>query len=449
MDLVYFFGRFHVLALHLPIGILFAAIGLEYFARKHREPKFWIAANTLWGFGALTAILTVALGLMHAKEAGFEGTTVDTHKWLGIAVAVVTTVFYLFKKAFPVPGRKRAGTIALITIILLSVTGHYGGNITHGSTYLVEYAPPSLQRLAGYVSRPPVTDITQADLYLDIVQPLMARRCGSCHNADKQRGELSLHNYEALMKGGKHGAIVAIGKAPTESEVMRRITLAPSEKEFMPTDGKPALTDGEISLIELWLARGATENGLLTGVETSEEHMLAAVDFLGLTVVEDLPPAASPDALNIARNLEIDIRLEAQESTMLIIDLSVSGGKLSKARMTSLQALAPNIRELNIKGLIITDEVIAAFPTMDSLKVLNMANTALNDSMLETISGKVPTLEVINLYGTQDITVAGINTLKTLEKLQRVYASNSGVTMDERQADYTFELLIGTQQAIK
>jgi hypothetical protein len=35
MDLIYFFGRFHVLLLHIPLGIIVAIFVLELLARKN------------------------------------------------------------------------------------------------------------------------------------------------------------------------------------------------------------------------------------------------------------------------------------------------------------------------------------------------------------------------------------------------------------------------------
>ena len=82
-DLIYFFGRFHVLILHLPVGVLLLAVGMEALARW---PRFFVnersvlepAMPLIWGFGALTSVATVVLGSMHASEPGFSGAGVDS-----------------------------------------------------------------------------------------------------------------------------------------------------------------------------------------------------------------------------------------------------------------------------------------------------------------------------------------------------------------------------------
>jgi hypothetical protein len=30
---------------------------------------------------------------------------------------------------------------AIVLIVTMTMTGHYGGNLTHGQTYLIEYSP--------------------------------------------------------------------------------------------------------------------------------------------------------------------------------------------------------------------------------------------------------------------------------------------------------------------
>ena len=74
------------------------------------------------------------------------------------------------------------------------MTGHYGGALTHGPDYLSEFAPGPLRArsaVAGAASRPKVTDVARADIYLDVVAPLLTAKCSSCHNEDKRRGGLS------------------------------------------------------------------------------------------------------------------------------------------------------------------------------------------------------------------------------------------------------------------
>ena len=87
MDFIYFLGRFHVLLLHLPIGILTLAIVFELLVRfrpfKFIEP----AISWTWLAGGVSGIGTVILGFMHATESGFQDSpAVEAHRWAGITL---------------------------------------------------------------------------------------------------------------------------------------------------------------------------------------------------------------------------------------------------------------------------------------------------------------------------------------------------------------------------
>src|SRR5687767_15966168 len=91
MDFVYFLGRFHVLVLHLPIGIIVALCVLELLSRKDRYRYLEAASPYLWGATALTALVTVPLGFMHFAEGSFTGPSAEQHRFFGTGVAVVAT----------------------------------------------------------------------------------------------------------------------------------------------------------------------------------------------------------------------------------------------------------------------------------------------------------------------------------------------------------------------
>ena len=72
-DFLFFLGRFHVLALHLPIGIVVVAVILDFVALRERYRALAQASPFLWGAAALSAVVTVALGYLHFAEGGFAG----------------------------------------------------------------------------------------------------------------------------------------------------------------------------------------------------------------------------------------------------------------------------------------------------------------------------------------------------------------------------------------
>ena len=268
MGFIYFLGRFHVLMLHIPIGIIVAILALEILARKEKFRHLASASAFLWMAAAVSAILTVILGYMHFAEGGFDGPSAAQHRTFGTALAVIITVVAVLRSSRFAPNYAPVFLpAALLMFLLASITGHYGGNLTHGSTYLVEYAPQPIRSLAGLAPRrPPVESFGAADPFLDLVGPMLRARCEGCHNEDKRQAELVLTNYDGLLQGGETGDAV-VARRPQFSELYRRITLAPSDEAFMPAEGKTPLTDAEVQIIRWWIEAGLPNEVRMDEVE--------------------------------------------------------------------------------------------------------------------------------------------------------------------------------------
>jgi uncharacterized membrane protein len=145
MEIVYFLGRFHVVILHLPIGIIITAVLLEYASKRPGFENISSAGNFLWGLAATTAVITVLLGMMHATEGGFEGQSFFYHRIFGIGTAAVTTAICLLRIINESIFREFQHQFLGIIIFLVIVTGHYGGNLTHGEAYLLNFASTPAQ----------------------------------------------------------------------------------------------------------------------------------------------------------------------------------------------------------------------------------------------------------------------------------------------------------------
>ena len=141
MDFVYFLGRFHVLVLHLPIGIILLAIAAEFFARSPKFSQCDSACDFLWKLGSVTAVIAVVLGLMHAGEGGFDEADLSAHRLWGISFAVICIVATLLRSMASDLYLRVQPIVAVVVLVVMTLTGHYGGNLTHGATYLFEYAP--------------------------------------------------------------------------------------------------------------------------------------------------------------------------------------------------------------------------------------------------------------------------------------------------------------------
>ena len=68
-------------------------------------------------------------------------------------------------------------------LLALIVTGHLGGSITHGEGFLTGTEDENV-----IVKKPVIKDVQQAKVYNDVVQPILAQKCYSCHNKSRQKG---------------------------------------------------------------------------------------------------------------------------------------------------------------------------------------------------------------------------------------------------------------------
>src|SRR5688572_17782564 len=85
------------------------------------------------------------------------------------------------------------------------------------------------------------------------IQPIFARHCYECHGAEKQKGKLRLDDRSSVLKVGS--SVVVPGK-PTESELVRRISLPKGHDDVMPSRGE-TLSKTQIATIEDWIKNGA------------------------------------------------------------------------------------------------------------------------------------------------------------------------------------------------
>jgi WD40 repeat protein len=85
------------------------------------------------------------------------------------------------------------------------------------------------------------------------IAPILNKNCGSCHSSAQHKSGLILDNYQALMKGGRHGQVIRPHNAKT-SRLMQMI-----EGEIdpqMPLESDP-LPAAEIATLKSWIDAGA------------------------------------------------------------------------------------------------------------------------------------------------------------------------------------------------
>lgn len=97
-------------------------------------------------------------------------------------------------------------------------------------------------------------DATAIDFQRD-VQPILARKCYTCHGPGHAESGLKLHSREGAFAETDSGIKVILPGKAADSELLKRVT-SPDGDQRMPPTGKP-LTEKEISTLTIWINEGA------------------------------------------------------------------------------------------------------------------------------------------------------------------------------------------------
>lgn len=250
----FFLGRFHLVMLHLPIGILLVAFVLEMDFLWRRNDWSGRVAGQMLFLGAAMAALTALLGLLLALEPGYDPLEIRGHKWLGIAATVGAIGAALTRRLTPKWGRATYWTLLGQAVLCTLLAGHAGGELTHGKGFLTRYLPHWFaSATGGQVAASPA----EGSEFHAAIQPIFEANCQSCHGAERQSGGFRIDARDDAFRGGKSGFAAIIPGRALESELVRRILLPREDEEAMPPSNKPALRDEEVMRLVRWINAGA------------------------------------------------------------------------------------------------------------------------------------------------------------------------------------------------
>lgn len=434
-DLQPFLGRFHPLIVHLPIGVLLLAGAVEVLSRTRRFADRGLdrLMPVILGIGALTTIAAIVTGNLLSWSGEYDPVLVGRHQqWgtvLGLASVLATIGAWWRSSAAGRAPQMLYGASIIATLVLVTLTGHYGGSLTHGETYLTEYLP--FRAAASEATRGPV-DLSTTKVFATLVAPTLDARCVTCHGPARQSGKLRLDSAEAIAKGGDSGAAITPGSA-AGSLVVRRIFLPPSDKKAMPPKGHPAPSHAEVALLRWWIDQGASFDQVLadTTVNADVEPAIAArlgpVDFTAPAILSVRVQPGDPKAIEAVKALKLRVEPLRDDSSLLVIQAPPAARGVDDAALKALEPLAAQIAWLDLGGTQVTDAGLSLLlPKLVNLWRLSVDRTAITDRALLPLE-KLTRLEAVNVYGTQ-VTDAGLKPLEKLPRLRAVYAWQTQVT---------------------
>jgi len=420
-----YFGTFHPLILHLPIGLLIAAFGLEWVYRKSKHHLIDRSIQLLLGLAALTAVVSAGLGLLLARQGGYEGAGLEIHRWSGIAVAVLSTVFYFLRPRLQ--SKKYIWSGWIINIMVLTIAGHYGGSLTHGEGYLVEKAPGFIKNLFETAElENTYLNPDSAMVYADLIQPVVEKKCQSCHNETKKQGNLNLANVSGWEKGGKNGTLLNQEK-PAESLLLQRIFLPLEHDEHMPPSGKPQLLPDEVALIEWWIAGGMSFEKRLADLNPVArinrilQPKLAKPDpYLAIEAEE-----ASAASIKALQEAGITVLALSQKSPLLEVSLA-GHDTIDNHKIDLLKKVKEQIVRMDFRFSGISDQDLKEIASFPNLVHLSLQHTDITDQGLAHFK-KHPRLQHLNVYETP-ITDESIANLLAINSLKELFIWNTKIS---------------------
>jgi WD40 repeat protein len=155
------------------------------------------------------------------------------------------------------------------------------------------------------------------------VRPILNSNCNACHKPEKNKGDLDMTTFPALMKGGKHSHTIEPG-APEKSKLVEMISGADPD---MPKDGDP-LKSEQVSIIARWIQQGAKDDTPAPGTTHIE------------TPVYTVPPvitalAYSPDGAILAVTGYHEILLHQSDGSKLLARLIGESPRLESLAFSS------------------------------------------------------------------------------------------------------------------
>ena len=415
-SLLDFIGKFHPLLLHLPIGVLvyvYLHLFYDVIIKKKDNP---VNVKFALGVGAISAVLSALSGYLLSLNGEYSGDILDWHKWLGIGTAAGASLLYWSY----VKGSKTKSFLMWYTLfmMLLTITGHYGGSLTHGEDFLSISDHSDSDKIQ-------IVDINQADIFQHLIMPIAERKCMSCHNPSKAKGDLVLNTVDDWIRGGKNGSFL-LPRDKENSLISLRAHLPLEDKEHMPPSGKIQLDADELVLIDWWISKMdhfAHKLEELTPPAHIMKYIQAKLDYSTVGV----PELFSEDILDL-QSKGIPAYKISEEKPWLAIQFN-RGDQVGKKDIDAIRSLDENVRELKMSKVGLLDNIISKLLTFKNLKTLDISLNKLSTKGVVQLK-ELEKLESLNLYGTK-VDSEILEHLAEFESLENIYLWQTDINEED------------------
>ncbi len=410
-------GRMHTLLLHFPITLLVLYIFWTLVVDKKKNTNEVVKniGNWLLLVSAFTAAFTALMGLFLSKEDGYDADALQWHKWSGISIAIITSLWYAYKENIKNSNGLNI-SIAVISLAAIIFTGHQGAEISHGQNYLLAPVLPEKQQKVL---------MENAIVYANMVQPILKTKCYSCHNTSKAKGQLVMETEELLLKGGKNGKLWD-STAADYGLLLSRLHLPVDAKKHMPPTGKPQLTEQETKILYSWIKAGANFKTKVIDLAATDTLRLIANAIFNTIETDDYDFAAADEKK--VKNLNTNYRNVAplaKTSPALGAEFFSAQSYLSE-QLKELLTVKEQVVSLSLNKMPVKDEELKTISQFSNLRKLNLSFTNITGTTLNELS-KLKELRQLSLSGTI-VKKDDILKLSSLKKLSHLFIWNTALT---------------------
>ena len=422
-------GHFHPLLVHLPIGILLIGLLLQWLSGKPAYAGIQPAIKVILLAGTITALFSCITGYFLSISDDYDQSMINWHMWFAIGVLVVSAILYTKEVNPNVQINKTVLSITLL--VMLMITGHLGGSLTHGSDYLSKPFANLLSNDSNSATTiKPLPNVQEAMAYNDVIRPILETKCYSCHNANKKKGGLRMDDITLLMKGGKEGKVIDLEHTDS-SELLKRLLLPTDNDDHMPPKEKPQPTESQVALIHWWISNHADFTKKvkeLPQTDLVKPALLALQRPVINTEIKPIIPAkpvkkADEKILEQLQKNDITVLPVAQSSNYLLVTIT-DKKSISKKDIELFEKIKDQLIWLKIGNANIDDEAAMVISKLSSLMKLNLSGSKLSAKGWEALQ-QLKNLENLNLVGTNANAeqIAGLQENKKLLSLY-IYGTN-------------------------
>ena len=428
LEIFEFLGSLHPLVVHLPIGFIILTLLVNILIKtKNNSVKRIITIG--WFFTFISGGIAALFGWFLSDNNYYLESQINIHKWSGIAFVVITFLIWILR-ALNFNLTKSFNRISNLTIlILILITGHYGGEMTHGKGYLVKGLPfISQNKIPTVFLSKKINFPDSIYVFEDLIYPVFKEKCIACHNNKQEYGGLNMSEYEYIIKGGNSGLGIQKGN-PYKSLIYKRVSMSQNEANFMPPAGNPLSFD-QVAVLKWWIDNGAklktpltklrNDKNILSMVEEKYKLDLrekSYIETLNLTPIDE-------NKLEVFRDEKYHWRfLDSKKS---LLDVKFIGKKITRNDIELLTQLKDHVIWLNLSNCQLKDELLSFLSQFPNLTRLRIQNNKLTDKCI-IYTKDIKNLRELNVYGTE-VTDASFNIFSKMKNLEKIFLWNSKVT---------------------